>query len=383
MGHERLQDQLAEQGVEAAVLLHGPNVAYATGLTPLGVDATHASFRRDVAVVVAGQDRPLLLTDRSPEALAGVDADFAPGSWPETAEGAIALGDRVAALVGGDATVAVDELTAEMVAQGVLRDAVDAGRVVGAAKLVKEADEVAAIAEAQQRTEAAMLPARAALQPGASRREVVAAFLAALAEAGAGANLIDPIFQPVPRRLADGPRTTTGHVAFPVAQRDWVYAEGDLVWVDAGVDCRGHASDFGRTWVVGRDPISAEREQGRRWRDVVDAASAVVRPGATLGDLTRAAAAADPVAGDGSVPWLPHFYLAHGVGVESAEMPLAGTDLGADFDDGFALASGMVLVFEPVIWEDGIGGYRAEEIVAVTDDGARRLGAAPDHEGFG
>jgi Xaa-Pro aminopeptidase len=29
----------------------------------------------------------------------------------------------------------------------------------------------------------------------------------------------------------------------------------------------------------------------------------------------------------------------------------------------------MVLVFEPVIWDDGHAGHRSEEIVAVTDDG--------------
>jgi hypothetical protein len=29
----------------------------------------------------------------------------------------------------------------------------------------------------------------------------------------------------------------------------------------------------------------------------------------------------------------------------------------------------MILVLEPVIWEDGYGGYRAEDIYAVTDDG--------------
>jgi Xaa-Pro aminopeptidase len=29
----------------------------------------------------------------------------------------------------------------------------------------------------------------------------------------------------------------------------------------------------------------------------------------------------------------------------------------------------MVLVLEPVIWEDGEGGWRGEEIVAVTDTG--------------
>ena len=33
----------------------------------------------------------------------------------------------------------------------------------------------------------------------------------------------------------------------------------------------------------------------------------------------------------------------------------------------------MVLVLEPITWEDGVGGYRAEEIVAVTADGYELL----------
>jgi Xaa-Pro aminopeptidase len=33
----------------------------------------------------------------------------------------------------------------------------------------------------------------------------------------------------------------------------------------------------------------------------------------------------------------------------------------------------MVLVFEPVIWDEGHAGYRSEDIVAVTDTGWVRL----------
>jgi len=69
--------------------------------------------------------------------------------------------------------------------------------------------------------------------------------------------------------------------------------------------------------------------------------------------------------------------------VESAEMPLLGTDLGPEFDEGLVLAPGMVLVVEPVIWEDGVGGYRAEEIVAVTGDGWCHLGGGHDFAPFG
>ena len=92
----------------------------------------------------------------------------------------------------------------------------------------------------------------------------------------------------------------------------------------------------------------------------------------------RAAAAAN----GGERPWLPHFYLAHGIGIESAEMPLIGTDLGEAFDDAFVLAPGMVVVLEPVIWVDGVGGYRAEEVIAVTDDGWQALGGEHPYDPF-
>jgi len=50
-----------------------------------------------------------------------------------------------------------------------------------------------------------------------------------------------------------------------------------------------------------------------------------------------------------------------------------GTDLGDEFDESVVLAPGNVLVLEPVIWDDGQSGFRAEEIVAVTEHGAEML----------
>ncbi len=64
---------------------------------------------------------------------------------------------------------------------------------------------------------------------------------------------------------------------------------------------------------------------------------------------------------------LAHFYLGHGVGCDSAEAPFIGSDLGIAFDDTVELAPGMVFVLEPVVWRDGVGGYRSEELIAVTE----------------
>ena len=52
---------------------------------------------------------------------------------------------------------------------------------------------------------------------------------------------------------------------------------------------------------------------------------------------------------------------------------MIGTDLGEEFDDNFVFPAGMLLVLEPVIWEDGTGGYRSEEIVVITEDGTTRI----------
>ena len=395
MGSERLarlRYQMRAQGVDGAVLLHGPHVSYGTGYVPEAVDASHANHRRAVAIVGVADGPARLHAHDAVDEVASACAEVGAPLWPEMDDGAAAVGAAIAEVLG-DVTgcrVAVDGVTGAMARAGVLDGAglVDASRVLGPARVVKTDDELACIDKAQRHTERAMGAAQTACAPGATRAEVAGAFLAALRDgdatsgaAGTGLacrNGIDPIFQPMPAHRDGGPRTSTGHVAFPTGFDNPVFAEGDLVWVDAGVGWHGYMSDFGRTWVAGRDPNPAEQSLFERWMAVLEASLAAVRPGATLGDIGRAARAVEPE----ETPWLPQFYLAHGTGFESAEMPMVGTDLGSAFDDGYELAAGMVLVFEPVIWVDGVGGYRAEEIVAVTDDGWRPLGGGHHYKPF-
>ena len=142
-------------------------------------------------------------------------------------------------------------------------------------------------------------------------------------------------------------------------------ARGDVLWVDTGIMYGGYHSDFGRTWVVGAEPTSRQQAQYARWREISDAVVAVMRAGVHASDLT---AAAMEVCG-GDRPWMPHFYLGHGLGIDSAEMPFIGSDLGEAFDQSLVLAPGMVVVLEPILWEDGAAGYRAEEVLLITEDG--------------
>jgi Xaa-Pro aminopeptidase len=173
----------------------------------------------------------------------------------------------------------------------------------------------------------------------------------------------------MPHARADGVWTTHGDLALPLLSTERELRTGDVLWTDVSITYGGYCSDFGRTWVVGQDPSPRQQAQFRRWHDIMTAVLDVTKAGASAADLGRAAIAAN----DGAKPWLPHFYLGHGIGVNAAEMPMIGTDLGAEFDENYVLQAGMVLVLEPVVWEDGTGGYRSEEIVVITEEGWIKL----------
>jgi Xaa-Pro aminopeptidase len=216
-----------------------------------------------------------------------------------------------------------------------------------------------------------MASALSALRPGVRQTDLSATFLRRVFELGASANGIDPIWQVMAPTRELGPWTLHGDLAYPTVTTDRFLREGDVIWVDAGILWEGYASDFGRTWITSADPVPNNRQLGqfRRWRAVVDAALGRLKPGVSALELGRAATEAN----DGRRPWIEHFYLAHGVGTDSAEMPLIGTDFGEQFDEQLIMEPGMVVVFEPVIWDDGAAGYRSEDIVAVTDSGWIKL----------
>ena len=362
--HAKLQAELERQGMDGLVLLGTAAVAYATGAAMPGVDSARASLQRPVAVVVRGSDEPHLFT-MYPEGAALAGDHLHPPIFPDLDAGVPGMAAALDALFSRDARLGVDELTHPM-RQGLAdRRFVSAAAVLGAAKLCKTPDELACVRAAQRINEAAMTDVETRVVPGVRQVDLSAVFLRRIFELGATSNGIDPIWQVMPTTRAEGPWTTHGGVAFPTPTSDRIVREGDVIWVDTGIDFEGYASDFGRTWVVGGKVSDRQRSQFRRWRDVCEATLAVCKPGATALDLGRAAIAAN----DGVKPWIDHFYLAHGVGTDSAEMPLIGTDLGESFDEHFVLAPGMVLVLEPVIWDDGAAGYRSEDIYAVTDDG--------------
>jgi Xaa-Pro dipeptidase len=355
---------LPEHG-RTLVLLGVSNVSYATGARTVAADAGRTSTWRNVAVLVGGDDVPHLWTWQPEGVPSEHPADHVhDGVDLESDEGAAAFLSMLAGIADTDDAVVLDEWTMPLQRAWRGERPVDASMLMGPARLVKTADEIACIRRAQRINEQAMAAVRAVLRPGTRATELSAVFLRRVLELGAHANTLDPIWQVMPDRIDRGPHSVTGDVVFPTVTTDRILAEGDVIWVDTGITWEGYDSDFGRTWVVGREPSSRERDRFLRWREVCDRVLDVVKPGATGADMTAAARSSED-----RMPWLAHFYLVHGIGVDLAEAPLIGTDLGPDFDASLVLTPGLVLVLEPVIWDDGEGGWRGEEIVAVTDAG--------------
>jgi Xaa-Pro aminopeptidase len=369
---QRVRAVLQEQGFDALVLLGNTNVAYATGaIWPFG-DSGRANFEQPVAVVLADDEQPHLFSPlREDEQLRSeLPPDHLHGPvFLDFDEGVQGFADQLADLVPAGAVVAVDEWTHAMRRERTVLFTSDAppdgGKVISRAKATKTPDELACMREALRITERAIAEVQARVAPGVRQTDLTATFLRTVFEAGADANILDPIWQVMPPRLADGPWTTTGDLACPLLSTERELVEGDVLWVDTGISYAGFHSDFGRTWIVGREPNARQREQFATWRAIMDAVLDVTRAGATAGELTAAAIGA----AGGVKPWMPHFYLGHGLGIDSAEMPYVGSDIGEAFDSTLVLAAGMVLVLEPIVWDDGAAGYRAEEVLVITDEG--------------
>jgi len=364
----RIADHLEAEHLDGLVLLGSSATAFATGALVPGEDSGRAALYRAVTVVVSGDPVPHLFTgfdDGVPEDL---PADHLhPALFPDLDDGIEHMVEALSGLFARGARLGADEQTHPMLRALGDFEWSDANAVMGPAKICKSPDEIACIRAAQHMSEVAMEDARAILRPGVRQTDLSGAFLRRVFELGATAGAIDPIWQVMAPTKDAGPWTIHGDLAYPTATTDRLLRNGDVIWVDAGITYEGYASDFGRTWITGSRgaPSPRQRSQFTRWREVVDAVLEILKPGASALELDRAAISAN----GGEKPWIEHFYLAHGVGTDSAEMPLVGTDLGEAFDDRLMMAPGMVLVLEPVIWEDGAAGYRSEDIVVVTDDG--------------
>lgn len=168
----------------------------------------------------------------------------------------------------------------------------------------------------------------------------------------------------------------------PSAKR--VLKEGDIVSVDCGAIVDGYYGDSAITVPVGQkvDPVTARLIKATEAS--LQAGIAVVKPGATLGDVGAAVQGVVEAEGFSVV----RDFVGHGIGVNMHEDPQVPNFGYAG--RGMKLRAGMVIAIEPMVnaggpdvrvladgWTavaaDGSMSAHFEHTVAVTDTGARIL----------
>lgn len=154
-------------------------------------------------------------------------------------------------------------------------------------------------------------------------------------------------------------------VVHGIPSKSRVLRDGDIVSIDCGVVVSGYYGDSAITVAVG-NAISPE---AKRLLDVtkasLESAIAVVKPGATLGDI--GAAVQEVVEADGFS--VVRDFVGHGIGThmhEDPQVPNYGRR-----GQGTKLRPGMVLAIEPMV---NVGGPGVQVLkdgwTAVTEDGS-------------
>ncbi len=346
----RARARMGELGVDVLLLSVGPDLPYLTGY-----EATPLERLTMLVVPHAGDATLLVPRLEAPRVVERPEA-FAVRAWEETEDPV----ELVAAIAGAAGTAAVgDQTWARFVLD--LQAAMSrtrfrkASEVTGPLRIVKDAEEVAALRDAARAVDEIAAAMRD--RPFAGRREsdvhreLVERMLghgherANFAIVASGPNGASPHHEPGERQIG----------------------AGDVVLCDFGGTRHGYCSDITRMFVVG-EPAPEVRDA---YAVLVDAQEQGVRAATVGTPCEEVDAAARRVIADAGFGDRFIHRTGHGIGVEAHEDPylVAGNRL--------PLVAGHAFSVEPGIYLPDRFGLRLEDIVVATEQGPERLNQAP------
>lgn len=223
-------------------------------------------------------------------------------------------------------------------------------------RIIKDDDEIANIEKAAAIADEAFSYICDFIKPNLTEREIALELENFMKKRGASGTSFESI-------VASGKRSALPH---GVASEKNIQ-KGDFITMDFGCIYNGYCSDMTRTIVLGK----AEPKQKEIYGIVLEAqleALSFIKPGVAGLEVDKIAR--DIITQKGYGDYFGHG-LGHGVGLEIHESPRL-SPTGKE-----VLKPGMIVTDEPGIYLPDFGGVRIEDLILVTETGARVLSKSP------
>lgn len=346
---EKVRQWLREQELDAILVTGRPNTFWLTGFTGstsmLLVSHAQAHLLVDFRYTIQAREQ----VEPAIEVLEIED------TFHKTLDGVLGktLCGRIA-YEGGILTVSEMDRLVERLTHAV--HWVNAGNRVDLMRAVKDAGEIAILAEAVRLGDQVFTEILPLMRPGVREAELAAEMEYRMRKLGCSGPSFDTI-------IAAGHNGALCHWAASQTELKL----GDAVVMDFGVKWKGYCSDMTRTVFIGQpDP------EMKRIYDIVLAAQRNALDHLSVG-MTGVAAdalARGVIEAAGFGKCFGHS-LGHGVGIEIHEEPR----LSSKSED--VLCDGMVVTVEPGIYVEGLGGVRIEDMVTFAGGRMRNLTGSP------
>jgi len=250
-----------------------------------------------------------------------------------------------------------------------LRSISGAALAIAKLRMHKSPEEIALIEHATAVTLDAHRLAWQRAVPGLNEYQIAAAMMDVYQDAGCERSAYAPI-------VGSGPNSVFLHYSRNSRRMD----AGEVLLMDVGAECAGYASDITRTIPVSGKFTRRQREIYEIVLGAQKAAIAAVKPGQSLSKTVPNSLyhiAYDYIDSHGKDLHGDSLgkYFTHGLGHH------VGLDVHDAYDPAATLDAGMVITIEPGIYipEENLG-VRIEDMVLVTEHGAKLLSAALPRE---
>ena len=262
----------------------------------------------------------------------------------EAAAGAIS--SRGITIIGAETSAIPADIS------GAAGQVIDVEPLINALRAVKDPDELELIRAAMRVGETMHASARENLRPGMTELELYSQVVRDGTVTAGGPLVMMCDFK-------SGPDLGSGG-----APSERVMEQGDNLLMDLFPYVNGYRCDITNTLNVGRSPTAGQEKAMEAAKAALAAAEVLSKPGVPAKDIYQAQdeafKAADPT-------WYLRGHAGHCLGLEHPEPP--------DFIPGNAepIVEGMVITFEPGVYDPAFHGVRIEHNYLVTADGLERL----------